>query len=342
MCEHYFNQLSLLQDKYFIEKSLRLRNKIEVKWLTIEIKSLMNKRDFVKKKFNKLRARGILDKELFQEYKNLRNTVVRLIRKEKSNYYSSLLENSDNVCNVLSEVIPTTNSKKKVKKQGNDCFDAEILNQHFITAAAKKVNEIEMTEDSYNALNIDILCGKQFSSPVVDNETVLKRVENLSTKKASGTDNLSVRFLQMLINYICSSITYLINCCLRVGVMPKVWKSAKVTALFKSGDKKNMNNFRLISIHAAISKVIESVVFEHLHHNLLENQLLSQKQFGFRKNDSTTGALLCIQKTTLNAIEKKKKVIIITLDLFKAFDSVDHNLLLLKLFMIGCDLVSMK
>jgi retron-type reverse transcriptase len=74
----------------------------------------------------------------------------------------------------------------------------------------------------------------------------------------------------------------------------------------------------------------------------LENQLLSQKQFGLRKNDSTTDALLCLQKTTLNAIEKKKKVIIITLDLFKAFDSVDHNLLQLKLFMIGCDLISMK
>ncbi len=150
---------------------------------------------------------------------------------------------------------------------------------------------------------------------------------------------MSVRFLQMLINYICPSITYLIDCYLRQGVMPKIWKSTKVTALFKSGDKKNMNNFRPISILPAISKIIESVVFEHLNHYLLESNLLSQKQFGFRKNHSTTDCLLSIQKTTINAIEKKKKVIIITLDLFKAFDSVDHNLLLLKLFMIECDLI---
>jgi retron-type reverse transcriptase len=121
--------------------------------------------------------------------------------------------------------------------------------------------------------------------------------------------------------------------------MPKIWKSAKVTALFKSGDEENMNNFRPFSILPAISKVIESVVFEHLHHYLLENNLLSQKQFGFRKNHSKTDCLLSIQKTTINAIEKKKKIIIITLDLFKAYDSVDHNLLLLKLFMIGCDLI---
>jgi hypothetical protein len=242
----------------------------------------------------------------------------------------------------LSEVIPTKNSKKKISKQESDCFDAEKLNQHFTTAIAKKANEIELSEESYSELNIDLLCGKQFSLPVVDSETVQKRVENLSTKKASGIDNLSVRFLQMLINYICPSIIYLINCCLRQGVMPKIWKSAKVTALFKSGDKNYINNFKPISILPAISKVIESFVFEHLHHYLLENILLSQKQFGFRKNHSTTDCLLSIQKAIINAIEKKKKVIIISIDFLKAFDSVGHNLLLLKLFMNGCDLTSMK
>jgi hypothetical protein len=152
----------------------------------------------------------------------------------------------------------------------------EKLNQHFTTAVAKKANEIELSEESYNALNIDLLCVKQFSLPVVDNQTVQKKVENLSTKKASGIDNLSVRFFQMLINYICPSVKYLINCCLRQGVMPKIWKSVKVTALFKSEDKKNMNNFRPIFILPAIIKVIESVVFKHLHY-LLENNLLSQK-----------------------------------------------------------------
>jgi hypothetical protein len=83
----------------------------------------MNRRNFVKKKFNNLKAKEILNNDLFQEYKNLRIAIVRLIRKE-ANYYTSLLENCDNVWNVLSEVIPTKNSKKKISKQENDCFDA--------------------------------------------------------------------------------------------------------------------------------------------------------------------------------------------------------------------------
>jgi uncharacterized protein YutD len=67
------------------------------------------------------------------------------------NYYTSLLENCDNVWNVMSEVIPTKNSKKKISKQESDCFDAEKLNQHFTTAVAKKANEIELSEESYSA-----------------------------------------------------------------------------------------------------------------------------------------------------------------------------------------------
>ncbi len=177
MCEQYFNQLSQLQNKYMIEKTLRLKNKFNVKWLTIEIKSLMNRRNFVKKKFNNLKAKGILNNDLFQEYKNLRNAVVRLIRKEKADYYTFLLENCDNVWNVLSEVILTKNSKKKISKQESVCFGVEKLNQHFTTAVAKKANEIELSEESYSALNIDLLCGKQFPLPVVDNETV-QIVEN--------------------------------------------------------------------------------------------------------------------------------------------------------------------
>ncbi len=113
----------------------------------------------------------------------------------------------------------------------------------------------------YSALNIDLLCGKQFSLPVVHNDIVQKRIENMSTKKALGADNLSVLFLRMLINYICLLITYLINCCLREGVTPKIWKTSKVAALFKYGDKKNINNFMPISILPTITKVIESVVF---------------------------------------------------------------------------------
>jgi hypothetical protein len=62
------------------------------------------------------------------------------------------LENCDKVWNVLSEVIPTKNSKKKISKQESDCFDSEKLNQHFMTAVAKKANEIELSEESYSAL----------------------------------------------------------------------------------------------------------------------------------------------------------------------------------------------
>jgi phosphomevalonate kinase len=87
-----------------IEKSLRLTNKSHVKWLSNDIKSAMNRRDFLNKKFNKLKSNGFID----NEYKYVRNTVVKLIRISKREYFSSLIENCEtNVWDVIKEVVPT-------------------------------------------------------------------------------------------------------------------------------------------------------------------------------------------------------------------------------------------
>jgi hypothetical protein len=92
----------------------------------------------------------------------------------------------------------------------------------------------------------------------------------------------------------------------------------------------------------SISKVIESIVFEHLDKYFTENKILSKKQFGFRKKHATIEALLAIQRCILSVAEIKKKICTISLDLYKAFDTVDHNLLILKLLMIGFDLPAIK
>jgi carboxypeptidase C (cathepsin A) len=83
MCENFLDQLLNLQNKYLIKKSLRLRNKSDVKWLSNDVKSVMNRRDFLKKKFNKLKSNGFIDNSLYNEYKYMKNNVVKLIRKSK-------------------------------------------------------------------------------------------------------------------------------------------------------------------------------------------------------------------------------------------------------------------
>ena len=100
---------------------MRPKNRSDVLWLTREIKTLMNRRDFLKKKkFNKFKSQDIVYNEILNEYKKMRNFVVQLIREAKREYYSSLIakcdKESEKIWNVLSQVITTKISEKKAKK----------------------------------------------------------------------------------------------------------------------------------------------------------------------------------------------------------------------------------
>jgi hypothetical protein len=90
-------------------------------------------------------------------------------------------------------------------------FENLFFNEFFTNVATDKVNQLISNDTNDSSLMIGVLCDKTFSLPVVNNETVENRIKKMSAKKLTGIDSISVRFLQLVINYICPSITYLIN-----------------------------------------------------------------------------------------------------------------------------------
>ena len=130
-------------------------------------------------------------------------------------------------------------------------------------------------------------------------------------------------------------LTGLINKSFTDGVFPGVWKCAKVTALFKDGDKSLKDNYRPISILPTISKIIERSAHITLSSFLEENRLLSQSQFGFRLKRSTSTALIAFTDQVLESMDKGCVTETVFLDLRKAFDTVDHLLLINKLKSLG-------
>ena len=122
----------------------------------------------------------------------------------------------------------------------------------------------------------------------MDDQTVLAL---LKTNKAIGLDNVSARLLKCSANAICPTVTRLLNLSIRSGRFPRIWKCSKVTTLLKSGDRTNANNYRSISILPTLSKILEKVVHAQFYEFLSSNNLLSDKQFGFRPKVSTTTAL---------------------------------------------------
>ena len=110
---------------------------------------------------------------------------------------------------------------------------------------------------------------------------------------------------------------------------------AKVTPVFKSGLNSNLNNYRPISVLPVFSKVLEKCIYNRLLNFLEKCNIINENQFGFRTGHSTSSALVEFLFKTLNALENKEIMIGLFLDLSKAFDSLDHSILLQKLYLYG-------
>ena len=133
------------------------------------------------------------------------------------------------------------------------------------------------------------------------------------------------------------SITYLVNKSLLSGIFPQPWKEAKISPIFKSGCRDDVNNYRPISILPTLSKFIEKWIHKQLMSFLNSYSLLHKQQSGFREGHSTESALILMIDSWLKAINDGKFVGCLMVDFRKAFDLVDHNLLLQKLRLYKCD-----
>ena len=217
--------------------------------------------------------------------------------------------------------------------------DKEIANQvnKFFTSIGKSLADKfeKPTNENNNSPNIDkeLKFHFDFVTPVFIFDEICK----MSSKKATGLDNLSIRLLKLAAPIVCDSLAYICNLSLFTSNFPSAWKKARVTPIFKEGDKSDVNNYRPISVLPVISKIIERSVHNQLYDFLTKNELLNSCQSGFRKNHSTTTTLLDVSDHILNNMNQGKLKGALFIDIKKAFDTVNHDLLLKKLQNYGID-----
>ena len=206
------------------------------------------------------------------------------------------------------------------------------MNDYFCTVCTGLAKYIEETENS-------LLSGKyQIKSSTANIrfrpimvQDIREAIAKLTTSKSFGTDTISSYFLKMALPFLENSIAMLFNTSLETGIFPDIWKISRVAPIYKEGDKSEKSNYRPISVLPVISRLFERLLYDQLYQHLNSNNLLPKEQSGFRKLHST---LTCLIKSTdewYSALDNGQLVGLVLIDLKKAFDTVDHNILCQKI-----------
>ena len=179
------------------------------------------------------------------------------------------------------------------------------------------------------------LCSRTlFLSPVCEQD-VIGFIDSLKNSNASGYDGMSNNFLKKCKFALCNVLCFLINLSSEYAIFPKNLKLATVIPLFKKGDKNLYDNYRGISLLTSISKIFEINLKQQLLSFLSKNNILSNSQHGFTESRSTESALCEFQLTLVDAIDKNLHALGLFVDFSRAFDRVNHEILLSKLDRYG-------
>ena len=210
---------------------------------------------------------------------------------------------------------------------------SDTFNDHFSTIGPRLANEIppigQNDDLSYTTF---LTCNNSsFQFFPISSNIVFSHLNKLSRSKATGLDNISARFIRECADLISVPISDLFNKSLTSGIFPDDWESARVIPLFKQGERSDLNNYRPISVISVIAKVFERIVYDQLYSFLAKEDVISKQQSGFRSLHSTVLALLEATDSWAFNTDRGNVNAVVFLDLKKAFDTVDHEILLTKM-----------
>ena len=318
-------------------------------WFDAEINEEIERQDKLLAKFKKSRSHS--DNE---NYKKSRNKVQRMIKDKKKNFVIGKL--NDNIGkpkelwkSLKSLGLPSKESSSAticLEKDGILSFDpktnAEIFKDFYSNLANNLVKKLPppppnkygktAVNNYYKKLN---LRGKNFSFAPVAPATILKLLKQLNPAKSAGIDNLTGKFLKEGAPVLASIITDLVNLSISLSLFPDDSKIAKLKPLYKKEAKTKPKNYRPISLLQLLSKITERIIHNQTQEFLDKNNILYKYQSGFRKHHSTDTCLSYLTDKVKIGFEEGLLTGMVLIDLQKAFDTIDHSILLEKMSCLG-------
>ena len=304
-------------------------------WFDKDLQILLQEKETLFKKY--LKKKTLIAKV---NYNKARNSYFRTLKIKKDSYYSSLLAQHESnlkqtwkaINNLLGKVKTGSCTALKIGNQVTSDAQsiANLFNLHFVEVGSKLVKKLRSTPNHFGDYLPPATPNSIYFYPTTP-RVVKNIISELQSKTSRGMDGIPTKVLKSTPDNVIYILTHIFNLSLRSGIFLNKFKLAKVEPIFKKGARHDVNNYRPISLLPVFSKILEKLIYRRLLSFLTRQNFFHENQFGFRKNYSTSHAATLLVENITNAFEEKKKVIGVFLDLSKAFDTIDHNILLRKL-----------
>ena len=187
----------------------------------------------------------------------------------------------------------------------------------------------------YESIKVKQKCSSTFRINYTSTHEINRIIYSLKNKDSCGYNKISTSILQISAPYILSPLTHICNKILSTGTFPARLKFSEVRPLFKKGSKGELSNYRPISLLTTFSKIIERIIYKNLYNYLTVHNIFAAEQFGSREGLSTDMATHALLNSVLLSLDKNNLVRALFCDLEKAFNCVNHNILLLKMEFYG-------
>ena len=336
----YYSKFKTMYSNCFLEKvNLKSsRNFIRKPWITLALaQSSLTKNKLCRIKVAS-RGKATYDeaKRTFDDY---RGRLRDLLRISKENYFKKRFDDSQGDIKKSWKIINDLRGKRRTSSFPNliEVNSQTITDRRailtkfneFFTNIAKKLNETKSKDDFKDY--------KKFMKNRIDDTIFFEEIKQwevddiIKKLNSNKSSDISPKVLKLYSRMISPHLSVLFNNCAYAGVFPDELKIARVVPLFKNGDKSRVSNYRPISLLPTFSKIFEKLIHSRLMSFIDKHNVLYKKQFGFRKKHSTIHALNSAIAQVVNGLSNNETVFGVYLDFSKAFDTVQHDILLEKL-----------
>ena len=290
----------------------------------------------IRDKLHKLSVKNYVPRKTYTDF---RNKLTKQMVEAKAKYYEKeFKDNENNIKETWSLINSALKSKSKDSKvsicddNGNQVTDSEVPNNfvnYFTTIADKLTSQIPNTQTHFSSYLGNRINNSFFFAPS-DSSDILKVIGNLKNN-GKGLYAISTDVIKSCKHIIAPVLSHIINLCINDGYFPVELKIGCITPIFKNGNKELINNYRPVCSLSPFSKIIEKVVYNRMISFIDKNNIFSSTQFGFRKGMSTETALIDYINRVHSGLNNNYYTISVLMDLSKAFDLMDHNILKNKL-----------